>query len=38
MKVPLLSVEDLTIEFRSRSGVVHALEGVSFGVDHGGTG
>lgn len=29
---PLLSVQDLGVEFRTRSGTVHALEGVSFEI------
>jgi peptide/nickel transport system ATP-binding protein len=37
MKAPLLSVNGLTIEFRSRAGTVHALEGVSLRVDRGTT-
>ncbi|MBL8701941.1 MAG: ABC transporter ATP-binding protein [Alphaproteobacteria bacterium] len=28
----LLSVEDLTVTFRTRTGTVHALEGVTFGI------
>jgi peptide/nickel transport system ATP-binding protein len=33
----LLSVEDLKISFVTRSGVIHAIEGVSFQIDHGET-
>jgi peptide/nickel transport system ATP-binding protein len=32
---PVLSVEGLSVEFRTRSGVVHALENVSFAVGRG---
>jgi peptide/nickel transport system ATP-binding protein len=35
--VPALAVEDLSVEFRTRSGVVKALEGVSFSVGKGET-
>ena len=35
--VPALAVEDLSVEFRTRSGVVKALEGVSFAVGKGET-
>jgi peptide/nickel transport system ATP-binding protein len=35
--VPLLSVESLGVEFRTRSGVVHALEDISFTVGKGET-
>jgi peptide/nickel transport system ATP-binding protein len=35
--VPLLSVESLGVEFRTRSGVVHALEEISFTVGKGET-
>ena len=34
---PLLSVEDLSVEFRTREGIVHALERVSFTVQKGET-
>lgn len=34
-RVPLLSVEDLSLEFRTRTGAVHALERVSFDVQKG---
>src|SRR6202050_4450822 len=34
---PALSVEGLSVEFRTRSGVVRALENVSFSVDKGET-
>ena len=33
----LLSVEDLRVEFRTREGVVHALNGVTFGLSAGET-
>ena len=32
---PLLAVEDLTLDFRTRQGEVHALDGVSFDVSRG---
>ncbi len=35
--VPALSVEGLSVEFRTRSGVVHALDNVSFAVGKGET-
>jgi peptide/nickel transport system ATP-binding protein len=35
--VPLLSVEDLSVEFRTRSGVVHALDGIGFQLKRGET-
>ena len=35
MTVPLLSVRDLSVEFRTRGGTVHALERVSFDVGRG---
>jgi len=35
--VPVLSVEGLCVEFRTRSGIVRALENVSFGVGKGET-
>jgi peptide/nickel transport system ATP-binding protein len=35
--VPALAVEDLSVEFRTRSGVVKALEGVNFAVGKGET-
>jgi peptide/nickel transport system ATP-binding protein len=37
MSMPLLSVENLSVEFRTRSGVVRALEQVSFSVKRGET-
>jgi oligopeptide/dipeptide ABC transporter ATP-binding protein len=37
MKVPSLTVENLSVEFRTRSGIVRALENVSFNVDKGET-
>jgi len=36
-RVPLLSVEDLSLEFRTRAGVVRALEGVGFEIHRGET-
>ena len=36
-RVPLLSVEGLSVEFRTRGGVVRALEGVTFDVHKGET-
>jgi peptide/nickel transport system ATP-binding protein len=35
--VPALAVENLSVEFRTRSGIVRALENVSFAVDKGET-
>ena len=35
--IPLLSVEDLSVEFRTRNGTVFALEDVSFALDKGET-
>ncbi|WP_328806954.1 ABC transporter ATP-binding protein [Nocardiopsis coralli] len=32
--VPLLEVEDLQVEFHTRAGVLKAVDGVSFSVDH----
>lgn len=37
MTSPVLSVEGLSVEFRTRSGIVHALENVSFAVSKGET-
>jgi len=37
MTIPLLAVEDLSVEFRTRDGVVRALENVSFSVGKGET-
>ena len=37
MSPPLLDVEDLSLEFRTRQGVVRALEQVSFGIGPGET-
>jgi peptide/nickel transport system ATP-binding protein len=34
---PLLQVEDLRVEFQTEDGVVHAVDGVSYGVDTGRT-
>ena len=31
----LLEIEDLKVEYITDSGVVHAVNGVSFGLDHG---
>src|SRR5512138_279874 len=36
-KAPLLAVEDLRVEFRTRAGVAKAINGVSFEVDSGET-
>ena len=33
--MPLLAIEDLSIEFRTRSGIVQALDGVGFGLHRG---
>lgn len=35
MSAPLLAVEDLAVDIRTPRGTVHAVEGVSFSVDHG---
>jgi len=35
--VPLLAVDDLRVEFATHGGTVHAVRGVSFAVDAGGT-
>ena len=35
--IPVLSVEGLSVEFRTRSGIVRALDNVSFGVAKGET-
>ena len=35
--VPLLAIEDLSIEFRTRSGTVRALDRVGFGLGRGET-
>ncbi|MGG5807691.1 ABC transporter ATP-binding protein [Falsiroseomonas sp. CW058] len=35
MTAPLLSVQDLSVEFRTRGGTVHALDGVTFDVQPG---
>ena len=37
MAAPALSVEGLSVEFRTRSGIVRALDNVSFAVDKGET-
>jgi peptide/nickel transport system ATP-binding protein len=34
---PLLSVENLTVEFPTADGIVHAVDGVSYSLDTGGT-
>jgi oligopeptide transport system ATP-binding protein len=34
---PVLEVDDLHVEFRTRSGVVHAVNGISYSVDEGET-
>jgi len=33
--VPLLSIEDLTVDFRTDDGIVHAVDGVSYAVETG---
>ncbi len=33
----LLEVDDLRVEFRTRDGIVHAVNGISYAVDHGET-
>ena len=35
--VPLLAVEDLSVEFRTRSGTVRALDGIDFALRRGET-
>lgn len=35
MRVPLLEIEDLSLEFRTRSGIVRALEGVHLALQRG---
>jgi ABC-type dipeptide/oligopeptide/nickel transport system ATPase component len=35
--IPLLAVEDLAVEFRTRSGTVRALDGIGFGLRRGET-
>jgi peptide/nickel transport system ATP-binding protein len=35
--IPLLSVQDLSVEFRTRSGIVHALDHVNFDINAGET-
>jgi peptide/nickel transport system ATP-binding protein len=37
MKEPLLKVEDLRVEFPTEDGVVHAVDGISYEVQSGGT-
>ncbi|HEV7915353.1 MAG TPA: ABC transporter ATP-binding protein [Albitalea sp.] len=37
MKKPLLAVDDLSLEFRTRSGTVHALQGVTLAIEKGET-
>ncbi|MEB8387237.1 ABC transporter ATP-binding protein [Rhodobacteraceae bacterium KMM 6894] len=37
MSAPLLSVRDLSVDFRTRGGLVHALDGVSFELNAGET-
>jgi peptide/nickel transport system ATP-binding protein len=37
MTIPLLDVQDLSVEFRTRDGIVRALDGVSLSVDRGET-
>ncbi len=34
---PLLRVEDLRVEFSTEDGVVHAVDGISYQVERGGT-
>ncbi|GGS54294.1 peptide ABC transporter ATP-binding protein [Planobispora rosea] len=37
MSTPFLSVQDLTVDFHTEDGVVHAVDGLSFGVEKGTT-